>query len=373
MKLEGESLEVGLGQRSYRIVVGRGLGAELRRAVDDLRALDYSVAAVVDEGFAASQQSFVNDVLGDLPAIELSSGETTKTVSNMERIWDFLAEIGMDRTGRLLVFGGGVTGDAGGFAAASYLRGIGYLQVPTTLLAMVDSSVGGKTGINLGAGKNLVGAFHQPMGVWADLDLLATLPSGEFSAGMAEVIKYGLLGDLALFEELEEGERLDASSEAMARVVRICCETKARIVSEDERETAETGGRALLNLGHTFAHAIENIAGYGDYLHGEAVALGLVAASRLSELSGLLSAGSTDRVAKTLQRYDLPVALKTPLPMDALLGAMRRDKKVRSGRLRFVLMKELGRAVTVDEVLTEDLVEACNYIGVNSLATELNP
>jgi 3-dehydroquinate synthase len=372
MKLEGESLEVGLGERSYEIVVGRGLGEVLRLAIEDLRAADHPVAAVVDEGFASSHPSFVQGVFGDLPIMELVSGETTKSIATLERIWDFLADSGMDRTGRVVVAGGGVTGDAGGFAAASYLRGIDYLQIPTTLLAMVDSSVGGKTGINLGAGKNLVGAFHQPTGVWADLDLLSTLPPGEFSAGMAEVVKYGLLGDLALFEELEKGAGLNPSSPDLARIVRICCETKARIVSEDERETAGTGGRALLNLGHTFAHAIENVAGYGDYLHGEAVALGLTAATRLSELSGFLPKGSVDRVAQTLKRYDLPVVLRTPLPMEALLEAMYKDKKVRSGRLRFVLMEEVGRAITVDEVSMAAVVDSLNVIAANPVADEVS-
>ena len=268
----------------------------------------------------------------------------------------------MDRTGRVVVVGGGVTGDAGGFAAASFLRGIGYLQVPTTLLAMVDSSVGGKTGINLTAGKNLVGAFHQPLGVWADLALLGSLPKAEFAAGMAEVIKYGLLGDLSLFEELEKGARLEPESPGLAVVVRRCCQAKACIVAEDERENAASGGRALLNLGHTFAHAIENVAGYGDYLHGEAVALGLVAATRLSELFGSLDEGCVERVANALKRYGLPIALRSPLPVEVLLDAMRRDKKVRGGKLRFVVMEELGRAVTEDAAPSNFVIEALESI-----------
>lgn len=364
MELEGESVEVGLGERSYEIVIGRGLAARLRQSVDDLRADDHPVAAVVDEGFALAQARFVEDSLGDVPKMELPSGETTKSLASIGRIWDFLAEEGMDRTGRLLVVGGGVTGDAGGFAAASFLRGIGYLQVPSTLLAMVDSSVGGKTGINVTAGKNMVGAFHQPQEVMTDLDLLDTLPRVEFAAGMAEVIKYGMLGDVGLFHELEKGERLDPASSGLAAVVLRCCRAKARIVADDEHETAGSGGRALLNLGHTFAHAIENVAGYGDYLHGEAVALGLVASTRLSELLGLLDGDCVERVTNTLELYDLPVVLRRPLQMDRLLDAMQRDKKVRGGKLRFVVMEELGRAVTMDNVSTDFVVKALKSISV---------
>ena len=366
MELEGELLEVGLGERSYEIVIGRGLTAVLCAAIGELRENNCPVASVVDAGLARSQSTFLEKALGDLPKLELAPGENTKSLETLGRIWDFLAENGMDRTGRLIILGGGVTGDAGGFAAASFLRGIGYLQVPTTLLAMVDSSVGGKTGINLSLGKNLVGAFHQPLGVWADLDLLATLPQAEFAAGMAEVIKYGLLGDYSLFQSLEQGDTLNPLSAELSEVVRSCCETKARIVAEDERETAGSGGRALLNLGHTFAHAIENMAGYGDYLHGEAVSLGLMAATRLSERLGFLDSSSTERVAKLLDRYDLPVKLRTPLQVSGLLAAMGRDKKVRGGKLRFVVMEDLGRAVTKEEVATELVIDAWVSVGAQN-------
>ena len=363
MKLEGESLEVELGTRSYGIVIGRGLAANLASALHDLQREDRPLAAVVDAGFGQCQPSFLKDALSDIPTLELPSGEKTKSMPVIGRIWDFLAESAMDRTGRLIVVGGGVTGDVGGFAAASFLRGIGFLQVPTTLLAMVDSSVGGKTGINLAAGKNLVGSFHQPAGVWADLDVLGSLPKAEFAAGMAEVIKYGLLGDFALFEKLEQGEQLEPSSANLAQVVRVCCEAKARIVAEDERETIGSGGRALLNLGHTFAHAIENTAGYGDYLHGEAVSLGLVAATHLSERLGFLDSGSVERVASVLQRYHLPINLRSPLPLDGLLAAMSRDKKVRGGKVRFVVMEKLGRAVTKEDVPTAFVTDAWLHVG----------
>ena len=363
MELEGELLEVGLGERSYEIAIGRGLASVMGAAIRDLQGSNCPVAAVVDAGLAHSQPNFLKEVLGDLPQLELAAGENTKSLDSLGQIWDFLAKNQMDRSGRLIVLGGGVTGDVGGFAASSFLRGIGFLQVPTTLLAMVDSSVGGKTGINISLGKNLVGAFHQPLGVWVDLDLLTTLPKAEFAAGMAEVIKYGMLGDFSLFQSLERGDPLSPSCPRLSAVVRSCCEAKARIVAADERETAASGGRALLNLGHTFAHAIENMAGYGDYLHGEAVSLGLVAATRLSEQLGLLEASSTERVSKLLGHYDLPIQLRTPLDVSGLLAAMGRDKKVRGGKLRFVVMEELGRAVTREDIPTELILDAWQSVG----------
>lgn len=263
----------------------------------------------------------------------------------------------LDRTSVLWVIGGGVIGDLGGFAAASYLRGIEFIQVPTTLLAMVDSSIGGKTGINLAAGKNLVGAFHHPSRVFIALDSLRTLPPREFAAGMAEVIKYGLLGDAALFGRLEESPVTPASADLLA-VIRRCCEMKAAIVQADERETAREGGRALLNLGHTFGHAIEQATGYASYLHGEAVAIGLVAAARLSERLGDLTADHVARVSRCVAAHQLPVRLRAPLKVPALMEAMQRDKKVRAGQLRFVVLKRLGEAVTrggIEASLVEEI------------------
>ncbi len=215
---------------------------------------------------------------------------------------------------------------------------------------MVDSSVGGKTGINLPEGKNLVGAFWQPKAVFIDTALLRTLPTREFAAGMAEVIKYGLLADAALFEQLEETEALDAEAPKLPEVVRRCCQIKAQVVADDEKETARSGGRALLNLGHTFAHAIENVAGYGEYLHGEAVAIGLVLATRLSVEIGQLREETIDRVTRAVEKYQLPVKLVRPLEIEALMTAMQRDKKTRGGKLRFVTMTALGQAVTSDVI-----------------------
>jgi len=330
------------------------LGAEVPEAWKATRAAwqqkGRPLFAIVDAGLAEAQANRINSLLGDMPCIVLPSGEATKSFAQLAEVCEAMAAARIDRQGAVVAVGGGVIGDLAGYAAASYLRGVPFFQIPTTLLAMVDSSVGGKTGINLRAGKNLVGAFHQPEAVFADFTLLGTLPAREFSAGMAEVIKYGLLADVALFGQLETLPTFDAAHPKLPAIVRRCCEIKAQVVAADEKEMAQTGGRALLNLGHTFAHAIEAIAGYGTYLHGEAVAIGLVCAARLSVELGWVEATVVDRTETLCARYALPVALREPLAGDALLSAMSRDKKVRAGKLRFVAMRALGEAVTVEDI-----------------------
>ena len=236
---------------------------------------------------AAAQSPWLDAALPGVKRLEIPSGESSKCFQQLERGCDFLAAERVDRAGAVFAIGGGVTGDLGGFIAASYLRGIDFYQVPTTLLSMVDSSVGGKTGINLKAGKNLVGAFHQPQAVFADVESLQTLPAREFASGMAEVIKHGLLADRELFEILESLDPpLHPGHPSLATIVRRNCGIKAGVVQADETEQAASGGRALLNLGHTFGHAIEAVAGYGEYLHGEAIAIGLVLAVQLSVEQG---------------------------------------------------------------------------------------
>lgn len=299
----------------------------------------------------------------DLPLWVVPAGEKSKSIAALGEVCEFLAASQIDRGGIVVALGGGVVGDLAGFAAAAYLRGIDFWQVPTTLLAMVDSAVGGKTGINLAAGKNLVGAFHQPRVVFCDMASLDTLPPREFAAGMAEVIKYGLLGDSELLATLEGDQPLTPHDPRLAGIVRRCCAIKAEIVQADERETAPSGGRALLNLGHTFAHAIEAVAGYGEYLHGEAVGVGLVAAARLSEKIGLISAADVERVQALVEAHALPSRLRQALPRVALLEAMRRDKKVRQGQLRFVVLESLGRAVTRDDIDAELANEVWRELG----------
>jgi 3-dehydroquinate synthase len=351
-----ESLTVHLGERSYPIRFGTDLIADVRAEIAGLNQAGRKVAVLTDANVAQAQAQAGGAMFGDMPLLVIAPGESSKSLAGLERVLDFLADKKIDRSGALFAVGGGVIGDLGGFAAASWLRGIDFYQVPTTLLAMVDSSVGGKTGINLAAGKNLAGAFHQPRGVFVSTGLLSTLPPREFAAGAAEVLKYGLLGDPALFNQLEKTP-LTAGSEALAGVVRRCCALKAKIVEADERETAQEGGRALLNLGHTFGHAIENVAGYGEYLHGEAVAIGLCAAAQLSRKLGPLSASDVARVERAVAAHALPTRLRAPLDYDALHAAMTRDKKVRAGGLRFVVLKSLGEAVTQSDV-PAPLVEA---------------
>jgi len=346
-----ERLHVALGSDGYPIHFDREAIAELREWIATIRDSGRALKAITDEAVAAAQSDLLERA-GFAPEerIEVPSGESTKRMDAYQRVLRALAKDGAGRDAVIFAVGGGVVGDLAGFVAATYLRGVALCQIPTTLLAMVDSSVGGKTGINLPEGKNLVGAFLQPKAVFIVSDTLETLPDREFAAGMAEVVKYGMLGDAALFAELEEASPLAPESERLSPIVRRCCALKAAIVEADERETAARGGRALLNLGHTFAHAIETVAGYGDYLHGEAVAVGLVLAARLAESEGGLTPDDVLRVERVLGKYGLPIRLKNPLPVDELMAAMRKDKKTRARRLRFISMRSIGDAVTRDDV-----------------------
>jgi 3-dehydroquinate synthase len=356
-----EKLTVRLFERSYPIEFAADVRPVLQETLANLAASKRRPAVVTDKHLAKHQPALLRS-FGDAPVFVADPGEESKSLTVFGQILDFLAEAKMDRGGALFAVGGGVIGDLGGFAAASWLRGIDLFQVPTTLLSMVDSSVGGKTGINIAAGKNLVGAFHQPRGVFVGTDLLKTLPPREFAAGMAEVIKYGLLGDAGLFSELESAT-LKMGSPALSDVIRQCCALKARIVEADERELAADGGRALLNLGHTFGHAIENVAGYGTYLHGEAVAIGLCAAARLSQKLGHIDLSEVSRIERVISAHHLPVRLRAPLAIADLLGAMSRDKKVRSGLPRFVILRKLGEAATCSTVELSLATECFKEIG----------
>jgi 3-dehydroquinate synthase len=357
-----ENLRVNLGERSYDIVFGADVVAQVRAAVDRLAAASRKVAVLTDRNLETAQPAALRAMFGEHPVLAVDPGEGAKSLEGFGRVLAFLAAQKVDRGGALFAVGGGVIGDLGGFAAAAWLRGVDFYQVPTTLLAMVDSSVGGKTGINIAAGKNLVGAFHQPRAVYIGTDLLRTLPPREFAAGMAEVIKYGLLGDAELFAVLERAP-LRIGDPGLAAVVRRCCAAKARIVEADEKETATEGGRALLNLGHTFGHAIENAAGYGEYLHGEAVAIGLSAASRLSQKIGYIGAADVSRVEAVLTAHGLPVRLVAPLAFADLHAAMTRDKKVRGGNLRFVVLRRLGEAATQSGIDLRLVEESFREVG----------
>lgn len=359
------TLKVELGERRYPIHIG---GALLARADLIATALPTPRAAIVSNDVVAplylahlSQALRAEGVR--ITEIIVADGESNKKWETLNLIFDALLADRCDRATTIIALGGGVVGDLAGFAAATYQRGVPFIQVPTTLLAQVDSSVGGKTGINHPRGKNMIGAFWQPRLVLADTDTLGTLPDRELSAGLAEVIKYGLIRDRPFLEWLEGNmERLMARNpEALSFAIERSCANKAEVVAGDERETAKDGGRALLNLGHTFGHAIETGVGYGEWLHGEAIAAGTVMAAEFSRRLGWLTSADVERVRQLLVRAALPVR-GPPLGAARYLELMGHDKKVVAGRLRLVLLKRLGEACTHAES-TPDLlratIEAC--------------
>lgn len=340
------TLWLDLGPRSYPIHIGRDL---IGRA--DLIAPGPvgRVAVITNQTVAPLYLARVLAALAHLQPlpIVLPDGEQHKTLSGLDPIFTALLAARCDRDTTLVALGGGVVGDMTGFAAACYQRGVPFMQIPTTLLAQVDSSVGGKTGVNHALGKNMIGAFYQPQGVVIDTGTLATLPDKELSAGLAEVIKYGLIRDPEFFEWLEAHieQLLERDDELLAEAIERSCRHKALIVAEDERET---GARALLNLGHTFGHAIETGAGYGNWLHGEAVAAGMMMAADLSRRLGWINDRDARRVADLLRRARLPLAPPAIDPQ-RFLELMAVDKKARHGRMRLVLLKAIGTAVITDE------------------------
>ena len=345
-----QTVRVALESRSYPIHIGRGL---LARADLVAGAIPQRRVAIVTNRTVAP--IYLERLAGPLEAagvacvrIVVPDGEAHKDWATLDEVIDQLLAHRCDRHTAVVALGGGVVGDLAGFAAATYQRGVPYIQVPTTLLAQVDSSVGGKTAINHRRGKNMVGAFHQPQLVLADMDTLATLPERELRAGLAEVIKHGAIRDAALFAWLEANvERLVARDPgALAHAVQRSVEIKAEVVALDERETAE---RALLNFGHTFGHAIETGLGYGTWLHGEAVAAGMVMAAALSARLGMLDAASAERLRRLIERAGLPVA-GPQLAADRYLEHMSVDKKAIGGRLRFILLERLGAAVIRSDV-----------------------
>lgn len=353
-----ETLQVELGRRSYPIVIGENLLLQPQLVVKYLAqtrvavVTDTRVAPLYLEGFSfALREAGVG-----VTPIVLPDGEEHKNWRSLNLVFDALLENRCERKTTLIALGGGVIGDLTGFAAATYLRGVPYIQAPTTLLAQVDSSVGGKTGINHPLGKNMIGAFYQPKLVLTDIRTLNTLPNRELSAGFAEVIKYGLIRDLAFFEWLESHmEELVAREPAALRfAIRRSCESKAAIVAQDERES---GARALLNLGHTFGHAIETGLGYGNCLHGEAVAVGTMIAARVSQRLGLIPGAVVERIRDLYIRAALPV--KAPaLGVERYLQLMAHDKKVEAGRIRFVLLRQIGQAFISDQV-PEAILKEC--------------
>jgi 3-dehydroquinate synthase len=347
------TIEVGLGVRSYPIHIGAGL---LERSDILTAAIPGRDVLVVTNTVVAPLylERVCNTLSGyRVRQLVLPDGEAHKTLETAGRILDALVTGGYARDATVLALGGGVVGDMAGFAAACYQRGIAYLQTPTTLLAQVDSAVGGKTAVNHPQGKNLIGAFHQPIAVIADTDTLNTLPERELRAGLAEVIKYGAIMDTPFLDWLQGNMSalLERDPQALAQAIRRSCELKARIVEMDEREQ---GCRALLNFGHTFAHAIETLSGYGQWLHGEAVAAGMVMAADFSVTIGLLDPVAAGRLREIIRCAGLPVSPPVLLP-SAFMDAMSHDKKVLAGRLRLVLLRGLGEATVTDDYPSEEL------------------
>ncbi|MBI3188152.1 MAG: 3-dehydroquinate synthase [Gammaproteobacteria bacterium] len=351
------SLKVNLGERSYPICIGQGLlnrGELLTQYIPGNSAL-----IVTNEVVAPLYLARVEAALHDIKfkTLVLPDGEQYKNQDTLNSIYDCLLTNRLDRNTTLIALGGGVIGDITGFAAASYQRGVHFIQIPTTLLAQVDSSVGGKTGINHPLGKNMIGAFYQPRTVIADTDTLNTLEDRELSAGIAEVIKYGLIRDLPFLEWLEKNmdKLLTRDPKALAFAIERSCRNKAEVVAADERES---GQRALLNFGHTFGHAIETGMGYGNWLHGEAVASGMVMAARLSEILGWITADDVHRIIDLIERANLPVKAPAQMTPEKFLEIMSIDKKVSDGVLRLILLKAPGKSVFTQDYDKDSLITA---------------
>ena len=361
-----QQVDIDLADRSYGILIGAGLldsaesYAGLPQAATALIVTNTTVAPL----YAQRLQTALAGRFRTVHTVELPDGEAFKSWEILNRIFDALLANSCDRKTVLFALGGGVVGDMTGFAAASYMRGVPFVQVPTTLLAQVDSSVGGKTAINHPLGKNMIGAFHQPQRVICDLDTLKTLPPRELSAGLAEVIKYGPIADMAFFEWIEShlDDLLAQNPTAMAYAVKRSCEIKAWVVGQDERET---GLRAILNFGHTFGHAIEAGMGYGQWLHGEAVGCGLVMAARLSEALGLVDKAFVERLTTLVRRAGLPVVAPVLDAQDNVgryLSLMRVDKKAEAGEIRFVLINGPGLATVrsaPDALVAQVIAASC--------------
>ena len=294
----------------------------------------------------------------------MPDGESHKTIDVVRRLYRQALAAKLDRRSVVVALGGGVVGDVAGFLAATYMRGIPFVQCPTTLLAMVDASIGGKTGVDLPEGKNLVGAFWQPKLVWMDLQVLSTLPDRQWRTGIAEIIKYGMIADRTIFEQLEKIDlaRLKRTPRILEALVARSAAIKARVVSRDERETS--GLRATLNLGHTFGHAIETVSGYTAYTHGEAVAIGLCAAARLGARLGTFPLGDIGRVDALVARWGLPVRVKRPLNRAKILAAMARDKKAVNGEFRFVVPVGIGRAKVAARISPDNVVRTLEEVGL---------
>jgi 3-dehydroquinate synthase len=351
-------IRVRAGEQSYEVVVDRGVLARVGSLLP-AKFKGAACAVVSDENVAALYAHAVMNSLteaGVRPVlITVSAGESSKTMQQAEAICDRMIEAGLDRSSFVVAVGGGMVGDLAGFVAAIYHRGISCVQVPTTLLAQVDSSIGGKTGVNTAAGKNLIGAWHQPALVISDVETLETLPPREFRQGFAELIKHAVIRDAEMFERLQRFDRAD-----LPALIRRNVEIKAAIVAADEHET--TGERALLNFGHTIGHAIERAGSYRDLLHGESVSLGMVAAYEISVRKAGLSEAERERIVRTLEAFELPIRLPADFPKEKILGAVPLDKKFAGGEVRFVVVPAIGSARLVEDVTMADIEAAISNL-----------
>ena len=345
------------GNRSYPIYIGQDILGDPAYLCPHIKGRQ--VCIVTNETIAPLYLEALESLLGEyhVDTVVLPDGESHKSLETINHIYDSLLKNTHNRTTTLIALGGGVIGDMCGYAAATYQRGVNFIQIPTTLLSQVDSSVGGKTGVNHSLGKNMIGAFHQPQAVIIDTHVLTTLPPKELSAGVAEVIKYGLLGDEPFYQWIESHiEKLMSLDEAiLTEAIARSCQNKADIVALDEREG---GVRALLNLGHTFGHAIETAQGYGAWLHGEAVSVGMVIAVELSVLLGNVDQSEVVRLCQLLQKANLPIKAPDDMSADQFLQLMALDKKVLDGRLRLIILESIGKAVVSDTAPVSSVIKA---------------
>ncbi|WP_333870588.1 3-dehydroquinate synthase [Desulforamulus putei] len=353
------NINVALGSRSYPIYIANGLINDLGTYLSEM-PLGKEVLLVTDTNVGPLYGQKVADVLlragFQVAVAQVPAGESTKTLDQAARLYDMAFDHGLDRTCPVVALGGGVVGDLAGFVAATYMRGVPFVQVPTTLLAQVDSSVGGKVAVNHPRGKNIIGAFYQPRAVFIDVDTLTTLSLRELKAGLAEVIKYGVIWDKEFFAWLEENitRVLNREADALGYVIETCCIIKAAVVEQDE---TEQGRRAILNYGHTVGHAIETLTGYGTYLHGEAVAVGMVLEAQLARKMGLLEEEMVIRIQNLVSSIQLPVSLPTGLSINDMIKSMYTDKKVTQSKLTFALPTSIGvaeviRGVTESEIFS---------------------
>ncbi len=359
MSDKSKILNVELADKSYPIYIGSDLLSSKSLLSDHIQGKQ--VMVVTNTTIAPLYLEKLKDALSDfnVESVVLPDGEEFKTLETLNKVFDALLKAKFDRSSTLVALGGGVVGDITGYAAASYQRGVNFIQLPTSLLSQVDSSVGGKTGVNHELGKNMIGAFYQPKAVIIDVDTLDTLSDQEYSAGMAEVIKYGLLGNADFFSMLETNIEsiMSRNKDLIIEIIFNSCKDKASIVALDE---FERGKRALLNLGHTFGHGIENAFGYGNYLHGEAVSIGMVMAAKLSMDEGHLSNEDAIRVESILSKADLPISIKKSIGSETLIEAMSLDKKSIDGKIRLVLLKALGDSYLTDSYSKENFNKVVN-------------